>query len=183
MRRRLLWLLIGTVVVAVGLGLFWFTPWKVFTNKRVDEAVPVVVATASPPASPTSTPTPTATATAIPAPVDRLLAAGTFVSHEHHTTGTVQLVARADGRRQLVLRDLSTSDGPDVWVWLSDQPVGADRSAFGRGHYVPLARLKGNQGNQVYDVPAEVDLGSVHSVSLWCRRFSVSFGAAALNPA
>lgn len=171
MRKPLLWLLIGTVVVAVGLGLFWFTPWKVFTNKRVDEAVPVVAATTGPPAS------------ATPAPADRLLAAGTFVSHEHHTTGTVQLVARADGRRQLVLRDLSTSDGPDVWVWLSDQPVGGDWSAFGKGRYVPLARLKGNQGNQVYDVPAEVDLGSVHSVSLWCRRFSVSFGAAALNPA
>jgi hypothetical protein len=170
-RKPLLWLVIGTVALAAGLGLYWFAPWKLFTNKRVDDAAPVVVVTTNPPAS----------ASAVP--LDRLLASGTFVSHEHHTTGTVQLVARADGRRQLVLRDLSTSDGPDVWVWLSDQPVGTDPSAFGRGHYVPLAKLKGNQGNQVYDVPAEVDLGGVRSVSLWCRRFSVSFGAAALSPA
>jgi hypothetical protein len=173
----LTWLVIVALGIAGGFGLYWFAPWKLFTSKRVDDAVPVVVATAA--GSPTVTPG------AAPSPAGRVLATGTFVSHEHHTTGTVQLVTLADGRRQLVLHDLSTSDGPDVWVWLSDKPVGSDPSSwssFGTGHYVALARLKGNQGNQVYDLPAEVDLASVHSVSLWCRRFSVSFGAAALAP-
>jgi hypothetical protein len=47
---------------------------------------------------------------------------------------------------------------------------------------VALAPLKGNHGNQVYNIPDEVDLSTVHSVALWCRRFSVSFGAAALSP-
>jgi hypothetical protein len=174
----LTWLVIVALGIAGGLGLYWFAPWKLFTSKRVDDAVPVVVATT--PGGPSGT------LSASASPADRVLATGTFVSHEHHTTGTVQLVALADGRRQLVLRDLSTSDGPDVWVWLSDKPVGTDRSSwssFGTGHYVALARLKGNQGNQVYDIPTEVDLPGVHSVSLWCRRFSVSFGAAALTPA
>jgi hypothetical protein len=165
------------LVIGGGFGLYWFAPWKLFTSKRVDDAVPAVAAA-------TNTPSPVTTATL--APTDRLLATGTFVSHEHRTTGGVQVVALADGRRQLVLRDLSTSDGPDVWVWLSDQPVSDDRSSwfsFDDGRYVALARLKGNQGNQVYDIPADVELSVVRSVSLWCRRFSVSFGAAALNPA
>jgi hypothetical protein len=181
MRKPLTWLVIGAIAVAGGFGLYWFAPWKLFTSKRVDEAVPAVATV-----SPSAVPSATATATAPPAPTDRLLASGTFVSHEHRTTGTVQVLVLADGRRQLVLRDLSTSDGPDVWVWLSDQPVGTDRaswSAFGKGHYVALARLKGNQGNQVYDLPAEVDIAGVHSVALWCRRFAVSFGAAALTRA
>jgi hypothetical protein len=166
-----------TVVVALlavgGFGLYWFAPWKLVTSKRVDEALPAVAVQGSP------------SGAASPAATDRVLAQGTFVSHEHTTTGTVQLVALADGRRQLLLRDLSTSDGPDVWVWLSDQPVSTAQSSwnsFGTGHYVPLARLKGNQGNQVYDLPADVDLTAVRSVSLWCRRFSVSFGAAPLTP-
>src|SRR5436190_1773712 len=129
MRKRLIWLVIAALGIGAAFGLYWFAPWRLLTSKRVDDAVPVVAATASTPAPATS---------ASPTPTDRLLAAGSFVSHEHHTTGTVQLLVRADGRRQLVLRDLSTSDGPDVWVWLSDQPVGTDRSswsAFGKGHY------------------------------------------------
>jgi hypothetical protein len=40
--------------------------------------------------------------------------------------------------------------------------------------------IKGNQGNQVYDIPADVDLAVYPSVDLWCVQFSVSFGAAAL---
>ncbi len=180
--RRLLhtpvaWVVVVALLAAGGFGVYWFAPWKLFTSKTVDDPVPVVLAT---------NPVPGPTHSGSPAPADHVLATGSFVSHEHHTTGTVQLVALADGRRQLVLRDLSTSDGPDVWVWLSDQPVSTDRSSwssFGTGHYLALAPLKGNRGNQVYALPAEVDLTGVHSVSLWCRRFSVSFGAAALTPA
>ncbi len=181
-KRLLIWVTVVVVAAGGAFGLYWFQPWKLFTSKQVNDAVPVVAApTASAPA-----PSPGVSASTSPAPADRLLAAGTFVTHEHDTTGTVQLVARADGRRQLVLRDLSTSDGPDVWVWLSDRPVSPDKSTwstFDDGRYVALARIKGTKGNQVYDIPAETDLTGLQSVSLWCRRFSVSFAAAPLTPA
>ena len=79
--------------------------------------------------------------------------------------------------------NLDTSDGPDLRVWLSDQPVRdgtAGWRVFDDGAWVELGKLKGNKGNQVYDVPAGTDLDSLRSVTIWCKRFSVSFGAAAL---
>jgi Electron transfer DM13 len=42
--------------------------------------------------------------------------------------------------------------------------------------------MKGNQGNQNYHVPPDTDLGKYRSVSIWCRRFGVNFGAASLTP-
>ncbi|MGE5828538.1 MAG: DM13 domain-containing protein, partial [Micromonosporaceae bacterium] len=98
--------------------------------------------------------------------------------------GTAQLIRLPTGRYQLILRDLSTSDGPDLRVWLTDQEVrpGAEGwRVFDDGRYVELGRLKGNHGTQVYDVPADLDISQYRSVSIWCQRFSVSFGAAALT--
>ena len=45
-----------------------------------------------------------------------------------------------------------------------------------------LGMIKGNQGNQIYDIPADVDLAAYPTVDLWCVQFAVSFGAAALTP-
>ena len=42
--------------------------------------------------------------------------------------------------------------------------------------------IKGNQGDQLYDIPADVDLAAYPTVDLWCVQFAVSFGAAALTP-
>ena len=46
--------------------------------------------------------------------------------------------------------------------------------------FVDLGALKGNIGDQNYDVPADLDLSRYRAVSIWCRRFSVNFGAAPL---
>ena len=166
------------LVPVLAFALYWFQPWKLFTTKQVSETVPVVVATSrSAEPSPAASPTPAG-------PVNQLLASGAFVTHEHDTSGTAQVVRLPDGRRQLVLLNLSTSDGPDLRVWLTDQKVQAGTAGwrvFDDGKYVELGRLKGNKGNQVYDVPADVDLAVYRSVSIWCKRFAVSFGAAELS--
>ncbi|GAA1799671.1 DM13 domain-containing protein [Luedemannella flava] len=173
MRRWLLPIGILTAVLVVA-GAYWFQPWKLFTNTTVRESVPEIVSAAPPstgaPASPT-----TAGAAAV------LVAEGTFVTHEHTTTGKAQLIRLPAGTYQLVLRDLATSDGPDLRVWLTDQPVGDDWFTFDDGRYVELGRLKGNRGTQVYAVPSSVDIAGLRSVTVWCKRFSVSFGAAPLS--
>lgn len=113
-----------------------------------------------------------------------MLTQGSFVTHEHETTGTARVIRNADGSHQLELVGLDTSDGPDLRVWLSDQPVrtGADGwHVFDDGEYAELGRLKGNHGNQVYRLGAGLDPADFRSVSIWCKRFSVSFGAAALT--
>ena len=52
---------------------------------------------------------------------------------------------------------------------------------FGEHPHVELGRLKANLGNQNYAVPADADLGELRSVTIWCKRFRVSFGAATLS--
>ncbi len=121
-----------------------------------------------------------------PAAVNRLLASGDLITHEHETSGSVKLIQLTDGRIQLTFENLSTSDGPDLRIWLSDQPVVEGRDGwhlFDDGRYVELGPLKANKGNQVYDVPAGTDIEGLTSVSIWCKRFAVSFGAAALQAA
>ncbi len=174
MRRKVLLSGLVAAVILGGFGLYWFQPWKLFTSKTVNDAAPVVASqTAVPPASAPSS----------AAPVATLVGQGTLVTHEHDTSGTAQLVRLPDGKLQLVLRDLATSDGPDLRVWLTDQPVLPGRAGwhvFDDGKYVEVGRLKGTHGTQVYDVPAQVQAGQYTSVTIWCKRFSVSFGAAPL---
>jgi hypothetical protein len=177
-------------VLALAFGLFWLQPWKLFTDTTVNEALPAaaVPSAAAPATAPVSeseseSALPT-TAAAIP--VDRLLAQGELISHEHATHGTVSVVARPDGRRVLALANLSTSNGPDLRVWLASAPVEPGRDGWHvfddpQYQHLSLGALKGNRGNQVYEIPAGADLGALTSVTIWCDRFNVSFGAAALT--
>lgn len=115
-----------------------------------------------------------------------LVSSGDFISHEHETSGTASIVRHPDGSYQLVLENLETSNGPDVRVWLSAGPVVEGRAGwFTAGDYdhLDVAPIKGNLGNQVYDLPADFDPSTWPTVDLWCEDFSVSFGAAALTPA
>jgi hypothetical protein len=87
----------------------------------------------------------------------------------------------------LTLATLSTSNGPDLRVWLASAPVKPGRDGWHvfddpQYQHLSLGSLKGNLGNQVYEIPAGADLAALTSVSIWCDRFNVSFGAATLIP-
>ncbi|MFJ8533594.1 DM13 domain-containing protein [Streptomyces sp. NPDC093591] len=172
-------LIIGVLAVAVagaGFGLYWFQPWKLWQDETVQEALPGAVQTA---AAPTTEPS----ASSSPAPAPKTLAGGELISHEHTTSGTVKLVRLADGSHVVRLENLDTSNGPDLRVWLTDAPVKQGKAGwhlFDDGEYVSLGKLKGNKGSQNYTVPADVDPSRYSSVSIWCDRFDVSFGAAEL---
>ena len=176
MRRPLLFTLIAIVVVGVGAALTVFEPWRAFTNTTVEETLPSIAPASAGPGStePDGSREPA------------VLARGRLISHEHETTGTVALLRLPDGSRILRIEDLKTSDGPDVRVWLTDAPVKegtAGWRVFDDGKYVELGALKGNLGSQNYPVPADADLETLTSVSIWCARFHVSFGAAELSAA
>jgi hypothetical protein len=178
LRKPMTWLLLGVLIVGAVVGLWLFQPWKAFVDQTVDEALPDAAATADAPTAPTATASPSSSGS--PArPV--VLAEGKFVTHEHDTSGTAQLVRLPDGRHVLALKNLDTSNGPDLRVWLTDRKVTPGRDGwhiFDDGEYLGLGRLKGNKGNQVYAIPGSADLGQYRSVTIWCKRFSVSFGAA-----
>ncbi|MEV4813029.1 DM13 domain-containing protein [Micromonospora avicenniae] len=182
LRSPLAWASIVVVGMVAALGLFWFLPWKLLTDTRVDEALPVVEWTPPPTGSVSAGAAPNPAATTPIA--NRIVSAGDFITQEHETTGGAEIVRLADGRHQLVLRDLDTSNGPDLRVWLTDQPVRSGVAGwriFDDGTWFEVARLKGNRGDQVYDLPTSIDPADFRSVSIWCKRFGVSFGAAALS--
>ncbi|MFI6103394.1 DM13 domain-containing protein [Streptomyces sp. NPDC051310] len=171
---------LAVALVALGFGLYWFQPWKLWTNATVSESVPRAVTV-----TPTTGPTDGPTAPAEPA-APRTVATGSLISHEHSTSGTVRVLELDDGSRVLRLEGLDTSDGPDLKVWLSDAPVREGKAGwhvFDDGAYISLGDLKGNKGDQNYRLPAGIDLNTYRSVSIWCDRFDVSFGAAALKEA
>lgn len=180
-------LVVGAVLVVVALSLF--QPWKLFVDRQVNEAAPVAVAPAGEaPVPAPAGPTPSAVAPAPAAPAapaePAVLARGEFITHEHASSGSVVILQLADGSRVLRLENLDTSDGPLLKVWLTDAPViegTAGWYVFDDGQYVDLGELKGNIGSSNYPIPANADLSRLTSVSIWCERFSVSFGAAALS--
>ncbi|MFF5233849.1 DM13 domain-containing protein [Dactylosporangium sp. NPDC000521] len=180
--RRMRWKLVVVVLVAVlGFGLYWFAPWRLFTDTTVHEALTAPTATGQVATDQVQSSAGATQSGTAAAPV--VVATGTFVTHEHATTGTARLVRAADGTHRLEIAGLSTSDGPDLRVWLTDQTVVAGKDGwrvFDDGRYVELGKLKGNKGDQAYAIPAGADLASLRSVTIWCKRFSVSFGAAQL---
>ncbi|MBQ1089999.1 DM13 domain-containing protein [Streptomyces sp. B93] len=181
---------VGVLVVAValvGVGLYWFQPWKLWQDETVEEALPEVTTAPTatvPPETPqaeASGPAESAEPTEPAGPV--VVASGELISHEHATSGTVRLLRLTDGSHVVRLEDLDTSNGPDLRVWLTDAPVkeGVDGwRVFDDGKYESLGKLKGNKGSQNYPLPAGVDPADFSSVSIWCDRFDVSFGAAEL---
>lgn len=186
--------------VAATIALALFQPWRLVTDTVVDEALPGAVPVSTSP-SPAADPTnPASASPAVPSksPANRpgsstrspagplRLTRGSFVTHEHGTTGTASIVRLPDGSRILRLEGLETSDGPDLKVWLSSAPVIEGRAGwhvFDDGRYQSLGKLKGNRGNQNYALPADLDLAAFRSISIWCDRFNVSFGAAPLTKA
>lgn len=174
MRRLLIWVGVPVALIGLGVGLALFEPWRAFTSSRVDEPIPV----AAPVSTTTTTMSATATSTAPPQPV--ILAEGAFVSQEHDTSGTARVLELPDGSRVLRLEGFSTSDGPDVHVWLSDAAAGGDWNSYDDGRFVALGEIKATDGNHNYAIPADADLTGLQSAVIWCDRFNVAFGSAAL---
>ncbi|WP_449063449.1 DM13 domain-containing protein [Planomonospora algeriensis] len=186
LRHPIAWAVLALGAAGLAVALYLFQPWRLFTTVEVNEPPPVAAAAPASPAPGAGTVAPAApdAPSATPASAPKTLATGTFVSHEHDTSGTAELLELADGSRVLRIEDLDTSDGPDLRVWLSDQPVKEGRAGWFNlddGEHLELGELKGNKGDANYAVPAGADLDDLRTVTIWCRRFSVSFGAAALT--
>jgi len=145
------------------------------TTLRDDVVHERVITAAAPAAAPEAgTPAPPAAAAPEPGPVE--LARGRFRSHEHETAGTARVIRDTDGRRYLTLTSFPTSPGPDLRVRL----VPGDSSDGGADGAVDLGALKGNRGDQQYELPRRAALAG-RTVVIWCRAFSAPFGSAPLR--
>ena len=137
-------------------------------DRVVDENVVTVPRTSGSP-SPANAAEPTASAA--PAKGPRVLLAGPFSAGAHPTRGQATLVEKPGGARVLTLTQFETDPGPDLRVYL----VPGDGSSVSGA--LDVGALKGNKGDQQYDVPTDAPDGAV---VIWCRAFTVAFGTAPL---
>lgn len=156
MSKKGLLTIVGLVVVTI--GWYAFRPERLFIDEQVNESFPA-----------------TAEATGMPQAVSY----GMFHSVAHETRGTATIY-EVNGKRVLRFTDFETSNGPDVQIYLVAAEDANDNETVTKAGFIHLGAMKGNQGDQNYDVPADVDLDKYKSVTVWCRRFGVNFATAPL---
>ena len=154
--------LIAAIAVLALTGAWYaFRPERLFINQTVNESFPAPQ---------------TAMAAAQPAPIY----SGRFHDGAHKTSGSATVYQLPDGKRVLRLSEFETSNGPDVQVYMVAAPDALDNATVTSAGFVNVGALKGNMGDQNYEVPASTDLAKYRSVTIWCRRFGVNFGTAPL---
>lgn len=157
-RSKWVLVLIGVPALVV---LWWaFRPEKLLINEKVSEAAPAALS---------SEPEP--------------LYTGKLEGKIHQTSGRATIYKSKDGKEYLRFSDFTTSNGPDVHVVLVRAEDKALEQEIVQGdlEHVELGSLKGNQGDQNYDLPASVDLNQYQAVAIYCERFHAIFGVARLE--
>ncbi len=157
--------IIMAIVAALAVAWYIFRPELLFIDHTVSEAFPGAVNETSMNQQPTK------------------LAEGKFHSVAHESKGNATIYRLADGKRLLRLTDFETSNGPAVYVYLIAATDARDSQTVSNTAFVDLGALKGNKGDQSYELPSDLDLDAYHAVTIWCQRFSVNFATAPLtNP-
>ena len=77
--------------------------------------------------------------------------------------------------------NFETSNGPDVHVYLVATKDASDSDTVRQAGFVELGSLKGNLGDQNYELASDLDLNKYRAVTIWCKRFSVNFATAPLS--
>ena len=186
-------LIVGIVfALLVGIPIGWYLLSPLWVNVEVDESFPTAPAPASteesmPEAEPTA-----AMATALAEPDTMMeepmpsvemsvLVQGSFYDIIHVGGGQALVYQFADGSRILRLQNFEVDNGPDLHVYLV--PVNPVPSSIGTEipGSIDLGALKGNIGDQNYEIPANLDLSQFQSVVIWCQPFRVPFIAAPLT--
>jgi hypothetical protein len=92
----------------------------------------------------------------------------------HNAEGEAKVIPFQDGDSNILrLENLRVTNGPDLYVYLATDKTASD--------FVNIGKLKANNGNQNYDIPAGTDLTKYDTVLIWCRPFSVLFGSAEIS--
>jgi len=163
MQKMKKWKRVAIPVVAVLVLVAWyaFRPERLVVNRRVSEVMPSAQGASSP----------------------QTVESGQFYGIAHPTAGTATIFQMGDGSRVLRLTSFTTSNGPDVHVYMVAANDAKDAATVEKAGYVDLGVIKGNIGDQNYMLGSDLDLAKYRAVSIWCKRFSVNFGAAALRTA
>jgi len=153
------------ILAAIGLPIlvsaWWaFRPEKLWINQKVNDPAPFVSSTDPQP-----------------------LYTGRLEGKAHQTSGRATIYRTSDGGQTLRLTDFTTSNGPDVHVVLvqADDANLTKEIVTDQLDRVELGQLKGNQGDQNYDLPAFIDLQKYNAAVIYCEWFHAIFGVARLE--
>ncbi len=99
------------------------------------------------------------------------VASGTFAGNSRYEiVGDISVLTDGTEQRFVRFENFESSNGPDLKVYLRAED----------GSFVSLGDLKGNIGDQNYEIPVDVDLAVFRTVEIWCERFGVGFGSGTL---
>ncbi len=206
MRYRPRWTLLGLGAIVLAL-LFTYPVWRKFVTGRAsveafaeandaqkevfskiskdkeigrDAAATIYVSmlTKVVPAPTTEQPTPAL-------PNAQVIRSGEFTEVDAVRTakGSVKLYRSADGSLLLRLDDFSVTNGPQLAVYLSSAPAPKTRDELSSGGMPEfrVGALKGNQGNQQYNVPKELKVVNYRSVVIFSDALRVVYSSAPLQ--
>jgi len=153
-------IIVGAVCAALGFvagAAFWYLASPLWTNVEVNETLSRSGQAAE-------------------------LARGAFagVDAVHRGSGSASVYRGAGGELTLRLTDFSVTNGPDLKVWLVKGGTEGGVGDPNERGYLALGPLKGNLGDQNYDIPAGTQISDYGAVLIWCEQFSVLFAAAEL---
>jgi Electron transfer DM13 len=161
-RSKLLWIIsIPLVILLVYLALGVFGVQTLFYDTEVNEDFAL------------NTPEERGSST--------IVSSGKFHAVAHEGTGDAIVYRLEDGSHVLRLENLDIFNGPALYVYAVAARDADDNETVLDAGFLNLGPLKGNRGNQTYELPPEFDPDRHRSISVWCKRFSVNFATAPLR--
>lgn len=151
-------ILVIVVLAVVVFPVIWYLASPLFIDKTVSEEFPIVESNQE-----------NLEMENVPA-----IYSGNFVDADsfHMVSGTANVLS--DGNSEyLRFENFRSTNGPDLKVYLAEYLEAAS--------YISLGELKGNIGDQNYEIPAGTDLEKYNYALIWCEQFSVLFGYAELS--
>jgi hypothetical protein len=161
-RSKLLWvtgILLGILLVYLALGVFGVQ--TLFYDTEVSEDFTL------------NTPEERGSST--------IVSSGEFHAVAHEGTGDAIVYRLEDGSHVLRLENLDIFNGPALYVYAVAARDADDNETVLDAGFLNLGPLKGNRGNQTYELPPVFDPDRHRSISVWCKRFSVNFATAPLR--
>jgi hypothetical protein len=157
-------LIFGLVALLIVMPLAWWLGSPLFIDQTISESDPF-----------------TASEVSVSDNSAETLAIATFTDADnaHRGSGTATILQQGD-RRVLRFTDFEVTNGPDLHVYLVKNIAGRSEQTF--DGYIDLGSLKGNIGEQNYDLAADVDLSEYGGIIIYCQPFHVTLSIAEFAP-
>ena len=148
------------IIVAIILGIGYYTISPLFIHTRVDDVVPQAAQASA--------------GIKINSGIDVRSEKSISVTGTsgHPASGTVKIV-RIDGKTYLRYENFKTINGPDIYVYLAKN--------LDAKEYVSLGKVRATEGNINYEIPSNVNIADYPYALTWCKTFGVLFNSAKLN--